>query len=130
MEETLGLAEEEADVEGGFENVDVAEEVENVDVGEEAEEVDRLDDPTPISDGDSGEKGGPEEGLDNNEDGDDAAREEVTRAQQVEEDKDKVSDQLETDDEDDQVPQKLAKGPRRSKRLRNFFSKVLRRARS
>ena len=51
----------------------------------------------------------------------------------MEDNEDKVSDQLEMEeetDEDDRVPQKPAKGPRRSKRLRNFFSKVLRRAKS
>jgi len=130
VEETLGSAEEEADAEKGVEDVDVAEEVENVVVGEEAEEIDSLDDPTAISEGNSGEEGGAEEGLGDDDDGDEdeAAREEAMRAQEVEEDAEKVSDQ-ETD-EDDRVPHKPAKGPRRSKRLRNFFSKVLRRSRS
>ena len=119
VEEALGLAEEEADVEGGIEDADVAEEVEKVDVGEE---VDGIDDP--ISKDDSGEEGGPEEGLGNDKNGN---REYTSGSQRVEENKDKVSDQAEeeiTSDEDDLVPKK---GPRRSKRLWNFFSRVLKR---
>ena len=123
VEEALGLAEEEADAGGEVEDVDVAEDVENIDMGEEADGIN-----DPISEGDSGEKGGLEEGLGDDENGDD--RENASGVQRAAEDKDMVSDQAEeeiTSDKGNLVPEK---GPRRSKRLQNFLSRVLKRARS
>jgi hypothetical protein len=108
VEEALGLAEEEADVEGGIEDVDVAEEIEKVDVGEKVDGIDDL-----ISEDGSAEEGGPEERAGDDENGDD--REDASGAQRVEQDEDKVSEEVIASDV---VP---VKGPRRSKRLRNLL---------
>ncbi|KIM35491.1 hypothetical protein M413DRAFT_32443 [Hebeloma cylindrosporum] len=151
VEGALGLEEDAADMEGEIEDVnqggeagsgededaDVAEEgetgVEGVNVGEDV-------DPTLVSEDVGGEKGGPGEEFVEDENGDEAefvedengdvvSKSDPSRAEDIVEDEEQVSDQAEEEiaaEEEVQTRRKEKTSPRRSKRLlRKFLSRVL-----